>query len=72
MTVSGHDAVEVIAAKRDGHALTGAQIDWVVDGFTSGQVADVQMASLAMAIVAAHRLDGRERILGWGGRRGGL
>ncbi|MBW9204814.1 thymidine phosphorylase [Mumia sp. zg.B17] len=51
MTMSGHDAVEVIAAKRDGHVLTGSQIDWVVDGFTSGEVADVQMASLAMAIV---------------------
>ncbi|MFD1825606.1 thymidine phosphorylase [Mumia zhuanghuii] len=46
-----HDAVEVIAAKRDGHALSGSQIDWVVDGYTSGEVADVQMASLAMAIV---------------------
>lgn len=51
MTVGKHDAVEVIAAKRDGHVLTDSQIDWVVDGFTSGEVADVQMASLAMAIV---------------------
>ncbi|MGH1563472.1 thymidine phosphorylase [Mumia sp. DW29H23] len=51
MTVAKHDAVEVIAAKRDGHVLTDSQIDWVVDGFTTGEVADVQMASLAMAIV---------------------
>ncbi len=51
MSMGRHDAVEVIAAKRDGHALSGSQIDWVVDGYTSGEVADVQMASLAMAIV---------------------
>lgn len=51
MTIGKHDAVEVIAAKRDGHVLTDSQIDWVVDGFTSGEVADVQMASLAMAIL---------------------
>ncbi|WP_370615996.1 thymidine phosphorylase [Mumia sp. Pv 4-285] len=51
MTAARHDAVEVIAAKRDGHVLSDSQIDWVVDGFTSGEVADVQMASLAMAIV---------------------
>ncbi|TNC32419.1 thymidine phosphorylase [Mumia zhuanghuii] len=51
MNVGRHDAVEVIAAKRDGHVLTDSQIDWVVDAFTSGEVADVQMASLAMAIV---------------------
>ncbi|MEH3078448.1 MAG: hypothetical protein PGN11_17585 [Quadrisphaera sp.] len=29
-----HDAVEVIAAKRDRHELTDSQIDWVVDAFT--------------------------------------
>ncbi|WP_262850698.1 thymidine phosphorylase [Mumia quercus] len=51
MTIGRHDAVEVIAVKRDGNVLTDSQIDWVVDGFTSGEVADVQMASLAMAIV---------------------
>ncbi len=44
------DAVSVIAAKRDGKALTDGQIDWVIDGFTSGEVADYQMSALAMAI----------------------
>ncbi len=44
-------AVEVIRAKRDGAALTDAQIDWVIDGFTKGTVADEQMAALAMAIL---------------------
>ncbi|RDB48538.1 thymidine phosphorylase, partial [Tsukamurella tyrosinosolvens] len=44
------DAVSVIAAKRDGKALTDGQIDWVIDRFTTGEVADYQMSALAMAI----------------------
>jgi thymidine phosphorylase len=46
-----HDAVEVIIAKRDGRALSDSQIDWVVDAYTRGRVADEQMSALAMAIV---------------------
>ncbi|AHH15923.1 thymidine phosphorylase [Nocardia nova SH22a] len=46
-----HSAVSVIAAKRDGAALDNDQIDWVIDAFTRGEVADEQMAALAMAIV---------------------
>ncbi|WP_332663815.1 thymidine phosphorylase [Aeromicrobium sp.] len=45
------DAVEVIAAKRDKHELDDAQIDWVVDAYTRGVVADEQMSALAMAIL---------------------
>lgn len=52
-----HDAVEVIIAKRDGATLTDSQIDWVVDAYTRGEVADEQMSSLAMAIL----LNGMER-----------
>jgi thymidine phosphorylase len=44
-------AVDVIIAKRDGHALSDAQIDWVVDAYTRGVVADEQMSALAMAIL---------------------
>ncbi len=46
-----HDAVEVIVAKRDGHELSDGQIDWMVDAYTRGAVADEQMAALAMAIL---------------------
>jgi thymidine phosphorylase len=46
-----HDAVEVILAKRDRHELTDSQIDWVIDAYTRGDVADEQMAALAMAIL---------------------
>jgi thymidine phosphorylase len=44
------DAVDVIRAKRDGATLTDAQIDWVIDAYTRGTIADEQMAALAMAI----------------------
>ena len=49
--MSQHDAVEVIIAKRDRGELTDSQIDWVVDAYTRGVVADEQMSSLAMAIL---------------------
>ena len=48
--VEPFDAVDVIAAKRDRARLTDAQIDWVVDAYTRGVVADEQMSALAMAI----------------------
>ncbi|RJQ76602.1 thymidine phosphorylase [Amycolatopsis panacis] len=43
-------AVDVIRAKRDGRRLSDEQIDWVVDAYTRGVVAEEQMAALAMAI----------------------
>ena len=45
------DAVEVIRAKRDGGTLSDAQIDWVIDAYTGGAVAEEQMAALAMAVL---------------------
>ncbi|WP_277051256.1 thymidine phosphorylase [Ruania albidiflava] len=45
------DATDVIIAKRDGAALTPEQIDWVVDAYTRGVVAEEQMSALAMAIL---------------------
>ncbi|EWT05060.1 pyrimidine-nucleoside phosphorylase [Intrasporangium chromatireducens Q5-1] len=44
------DAVDVIAAKRDRQELSDAQIDWVIDAYTRGAVAEEQMSALAMAI----------------------
>ena len=44
-------AVDVIVAKRDRRELTDPQIDWVVDAYTRGVVADEQMSALAMAIL---------------------
>ncbi len=45
------DAVQVIVTKRDGHVIPDAQIDWIVDAYTRGVVADEQMSSLTMAIL---------------------
>jgi thymidine phosphorylase len=45
------DAVDVIVAKRGKQELSDAQIDWVIDAYTRGVVADEQMSSLAMAIL---------------------
>ena len=50
MTTEPFDAVDVIAAKRDGRRLEDAQIDWVIDAYTRGVVADEQMSALAMAV----------------------
>ena len=44
-------AAQIIAAKRDHHSLTDAQIDWVIDAYTRGAVADEQMSALLMAIL---------------------
>lgn len=51
MTVERFNAVDVIAVKRDKGVLSHEQIDWVVDAYTRGVVADEQMAALAMAIL---------------------
>ena len=49
--VEAFSAAEVIAAKRDRHSLTDPQIDWVIDAYTRGAVAEEQMSALLMAIL---------------------
>lgn len=44
------DAVDVIRTKRDKGELSQGQIDWLIDAYTRGVVADEQMSALAMAI----------------------
>ena len=48
-----YPAPEIIALKRDRKVLNDDQIDWVVDAYTRGVVADEQMSALAMAILLA-------------------
>ena len=43
--------MDVIIAKRGRGELSDGQIDWVIDAYTRGAVADEQMSSLAMAIL---------------------
>src|SRR6201991_3648907 len=57
MSSQPHDAVEVISTKRDAGTLSKSQIDWVLDAYTKGVVADEQMSALAMAIL----LNGMDR-----------
>ena len=57
MATEAFDAVDVIVAKRDGHRLSDAQIDWVIDAYTRGVVAEEQMSALNMAIL----LNGMDR-----------
>ncbi|MDE0974315.1 MAG: thymidine phosphorylase [Candidatus Nanopelagicales bacterium] len=49
--VEPFSAVDVIKAKRQKQELSTPQIDWVIDAYTRGAVADEQMAALAMAIL---------------------
>lgn len=42
--------VDLIAKKRDGHALTTEEINFIVEGYTNGDIPDYQVSSLAMAI----------------------
>ncbi|BBY07422.1 thymidine phosphorylase [Mycobacterium noviomagense] len=44
------DPPTVIKTKRDGGRLSDAAIDWVVDAYTHGRIAEEQMAALLMAI----------------------
>jgi thymidine phosphorylase len=58
-----YDATDVIVTKRDGGRLSDGQVDWVVDAYTRGVVADEQMSALAMAILL-NGMD-REEIARW-------
>ncbi|SEG35687.1 thymidine phosphorylase [Thermomonospora echinospora] len=51
------DAIDVIVTKREGGRLSPEQIDWVIDAYTRGEVAEEQMSALAMAIL----LNGMDR-----------
>ncbi|HEX6778420.1 MAG TPA: thymidine phosphorylase [Ktedonobacterales bacterium] len=44
-------AVELIKKKRDGGELSAGEIDWLVQGFTRGDIPDYQFSALLMAIV---------------------
>ena len=62
-THEAFDAVDVIRTKRDSGTLSNDEIDWMIDAYTRGAVADEQMAAMAMAIL----LNGmsREEIARW-------
>src|SRR5439155_8874901 len=43
--------VDLIEKKRDGAALTAAEIAFLIDGYTAGSIPDYQMAAFCMAVV---------------------
>lgn len=51
------DAVDIIRIKRDRGTLSPEQIDWTIDAYTRGAIADEQMSALNMAIL----LNGMDR-----------
>jgi thymidine phosphorylase len=55
--VEAFDVVDLIRTKRDKGVLSTAQIDWLIDAYTRGYVADEQMSAMTMAIF----LNGMER-----------
>ena len=57
MALEPFDVVDLIRTKRDRGTLTTAQIDWMVDAYTRGYIADEQMSAMTMAIF----LNGMER-----------
>jgi thymidine phosphorylase len=52
-------AAELIKLKRDGGVLSDDQIDWLIDAYNRGVVAEEQMAAMLMAVVF-RGLDGNE------------
>ena len=41
---------EIIKKKRDGHTLSKEEIDYLINGFTAGDIPDYQMAAFLMAV----------------------
>src|SRR6476659_3808229 len=50
MSHEPYSVVELITTKRDGGILGDAEIDWLIDAYVRGVVADEQMSALAMAV----------------------
>jgi len=49
--VESFTAVEIISVKRDRQELSDSQIDWVINAYVRGVVADEQMSALLMTIL---------------------
>jgi thymidine phosphorylase len=57
MAIEPFDVVDLIHTKRDRGVLSTAQINWMIDAYTRGYIADEQMSAMTMAIF----LNGMER-----------
>lgn len=43
-------AYDLIKKKREGESLSDAEVAWLIEGYTSGEVTDYQMSAFAMAV----------------------
>ena len=50
MTIEPFDAVQLITIKRDKGELSTPQVNWMIEAYTRGYIADEQMAAMTMAI----------------------
>jgi thymidine phosphorylase len=57
MAIEPFDVVDLIHTKRDRGVLSTAQVNWMIDAYTRGYIADEQMSAMTMAIF----LNGMER-----------
>jgi len=57
--LSTFDAVDLIISKREKEELSKEAIDWLIENYTAGVVADEQMSAMAMAILL-NGMNGRE------------
>jgi thymidine phosphorylase len=57
--LSTFDAVDLIIAKREKQELSKEAINWLIENYTAGVVADEQMSAMAMAILL-NGMNGRE------------
>ena len=57
--MSTFDAVDLIISKREKQELSTEAIDWLIENYTAGVVADEQMSAMAMAILL-NGMNGRE------------
>jgi thymidine phosphorylase len=57
--LNSFDAVDLIIAKRQKQELSTDAIDWLIENYTLGKVADEQMSAMAMAILL-NGMNGRE------------
>ena len=57
--MSTFDAVDLIIAKREKQELSTEAINWLIENYTAGVVADEQMSAMAMAILL-NGMNGRE------------
>ncbi|MBO4902489.1 MAG: pyrimidine-nucleoside phosphorylase [Lachnospiraceae bacterium] len=46
--------VDLIKKKRDGHRLSKQEIEYMVEGYTKGEIPDYQMSAMLMAILFRH------------------